>query len=40
MKKLTVILFADALEHKQYAGVVSKIHTKNCEIEIVNCKNL
>ena len=22
MKKLTVILFADALEHKQYAGVV------------------
>ena len=34
----TEIIFG--ISKKDYEGVISKIHTENCEIEIVNCKNL
>ena len=34
----TEIIFG--ISSKDYDGVISKIHTKNCEIEIVNYKNL
>ena len=34
----TEIIFG--ISSKDYDGVISKIHTKNCEIEIVNYNNL
>ena len=34
----TEIIFG--ISSKDYVGVISKIHTKNCEIEIVKYKNL
>ena len=34
----TEIIFG--ISSKDYDGVVSKIHTKNCDIEIINYKNL
>ena len=34
----TEIIFG--ISSKDYDGVVSKIHTENCEIEVTNCKNL
>lgn len=34
----TEIIFG--ISSKDYDGVVSKIHTKNCEIKILNYKNL
>ena len=34
----TEIIFG--ISKKDYEGVISKIHTDNCEIEVTNCKNL
>ena len=34
----TEIIFG--ISNKDYEGVISKIHTGNCVVETVNCKNL
>ena len=34
----TEIIFG--ISQKDYEGVISKIHTENCEIEVTNYKNL